>query len=383
MKKIFWIFYGTLVIVLVGLSGVGLKYVKDSIILYENSLPTGIVESAVVELYDEINSMTALSATPSMLHFPDSLTQGNEYSDSVKIREDYINDIKGKELNYKFVKEDYSTGNKEYLISADDKNVAKMVLSIVSEERKLGFLPIVDMEVKEILPIMNIDAYDYDFKVQSSHQIFINDKPVTEQYLISSNEIPEYKYLYEYVYMPRINEYRVENIYGQPDIKILDENGNELEYEDNGGYVDTSEYLTEKSDTVPDDISKEIDVLLSAKTWSLFTTRDLTGPQYGLEQVRQYFIRDSYYWNKLEEYANGIDITLVSDHNPATTYFTGEQVRDFIRYNDECFSARVIFGKHMYLKSGKLQDDYTDSTFYFVKDDEGKWKIADIQAYTN
>ena len=41
------------------------------------------------------------------------------------------------------------------------------------------------------------------------------------------------------------------------------------------------------------------------------------------------------------------------------------------------------FNKHMRLGIGREQLDKTDSNIYFVKNDSGDWKIADIQAYTN
>ena len=55
--------------------------------------------------------------------------------------------------------------------------------------------------------------------------------------------------------------------------------------------------------------------------------------------------------------------------------------KDYIEYNDDCYSCHIAFTKNMTLTSGGARKDGIDSTFYFVKY-EGRWAIADMIATT-
>ena len=127
-----------------------------------------------------------------------------------------------------------------------------------------------------------------------------------------------------------------------------------------------------------------------AKMWSNFTTKDLTGGKYGLDTIRKYLIKDSYYWNMATAYAGGVDITFVSAHTLKADSFRNIKVTNYVSYGENCFSCHVYFDKAMYLtKTGAVVMETMDSTFYFVKYDDSDdgvdnphWAIVDMIATT-
>lgn len=377
---VFWIFYITLCIMLCVVSAKFLRYVWETIQLYESARPEYVLESILADFEDGINY--------DVISYPK--LAASEFSDINVIKEEYQDILQTADLSYRFAKEDYQTGDCVYYVYAQEDLIGKLTLEVASQEQRLGILNISNMRVKEMEPVLDVRTWDYEFRVTDKHKVYLNDTLVSEDYLVGdANAINAYEYLYEYTDMPKIVTYRVEGLYEDAQIRVTDESGQEIEYVKNGNLIDTTQ-VSQVQEVVPKEVLEQVDVMKAAQTWSLFTTRDLVGPSHGLAQVQQYFIKDSYYWKKLGEYGRGIDITLVSNHNPANTYFTDEAISEYISYTQDCFSVRIQFVKHMLLSIGRKQLDETDSIFYFIRiddTDDGKdnpqWKIADIQAVVN
>ena len=140
------------------------------------------------------------------------------------------------------------------------------------------------------------------------------------------------------------------------------------------------------SDEIPDDIASQLDVLEIAKMWSKFMTDDLEGESHGLEEMRQYFIKDSDYYRYAAEWALGPDIKFTSPHTLDS--FTNERVSNFIQYSDTCFSCDVYFEKNMSLiyedRFAGFRTDVFHSKMYFLYtddtpdngEDDPHWAIA-------
>ena len=376
--SIFWPAYVLFCCILCGVTIAFLLYVWKTIALYEQANPEYVVE----------NTLSAFSNGKAMelIIYPE--IPKSPFSDESIIKEQYEDTLKTAPLTYRFAKEDFTTGEKEYYLYAADERIGKLTLVSVSTEKRLGFLQINKMEAVSLEPVLDIATWSYNIQMYSNQTLYINDVEVTPDYQTGEKgEVDQFQYLYEYQEFPYLVTYTVNQLYEKPRIRIVDQNGAEMAYEENGNQITATECV-ETLDTVPQEILDEIDVMQAALTWSLFTTRDLTGPANGLNTVRQYFIKDSYLWNKLGEYAHGIDITLISDHLTSRNVIDEKSLTEYQSYGEESFSCRVHFMKHMWLtKTGKEQLDETDSYFYFVRIDETDdgidnptWKIADIQA---
>ncbi len=125
-------------------------------------------------------------------------------------------------------------------------------------------------------------------------------------------------------------------------------------------------------DEIPEDISAQLDVLEIAKMWSRFMTDDLEGESHGLEEMRQYFIKDSDYYRYAAEWALGPDIKFTSPHTLDS--FTGERVSNFVQYSESCFSCEVYFEKNMSLlfedRFAGFRTDVFHSKMYFLYTDD-------------
>ena len=132
---------------------------------------------------------------------------------------------------------------------------------------------------------------------------------------------------------------------------------------------------------VPEDIAAEIDVLATAKKWSLFMSKDLTGNNYGFWDLANSLVKDSYLYNVAYKYATGIDITFTSIHTLKNPPFVNETVDNFKWITDDCFSVDIGFDKLMVLGDGRDLTDTMYSTFYFVKNERtgNAWKLILIK----
>ena len=126
------------------------------------------------------------------------------------------------------------------------------------------------------------------------------------------------------------------------------------------------------SDTIPEDIAQQLDIMDVAKTWSKFMTDDLEGDTHGLAEVQKYFIKDSDYYRYAAEWATGPDIKFTSPHTLDS--FTGEKISNFIQYNENCFSCEVYFEKNMSLiyedRFAGARTDVFHSIMYFLYTDD-------------
>ncbi|MBE6902613.1 MAG: hypothetical protein E7478_09070 [Ruminococcaceae bacterium] len=172
------------------------------------------------------------------------------------------------------------------------------------------------------------------------------------------------------VQLPDLKTYEFVLLLGDAEAVITDENGVQNTYT----LTDSPLELTtlNGSDTIPEDIAAQIDVMETAKNWSRFMTDDLAGELHGLYTVYDFLIKDSDYYRFAYEWATGIDITFTSTHTIDS--FTNESISNFNQYNENCFSCEVYFEKNMSLYRGSTyvgaRTDVFHSIMYFVYTDD-------------
>lgn len=212
--------------------------------------------------------------------------------------------------------------------------------------------------------------------VPSNFKVIAGNIAVGSDYIVANEENADYQYVKEYAEFPTLVTYGFYMLSGDITPTVIDNLGNSVEAE----FVNNSARITSQSTLadIPEHIMSVADILEAAHTWSLFMTDDLSGAYHGFYTVAEYLIPDSYLYGVAYAWANGIDITFTSPHTLGAVPFLNESVGDFVVYSDGCFSCNVKFDKHMILDSWQTVMDKMNSTFYFVKSDDGSWRIGDI-----
>lgn len=214
----------------------------------------------------------------------------------------------------------------------------------------------------------------------SRYSVKVDGKEVAKE-AVTTSANKEYEQLVDYVEnLPQVSEYDVAILKNDAEVSVVDELGNSVSLEpgkEEYDLVDKKQTL----DTVPEEVSKEIDILKVTQDWSLFLSRDKW-----FAEIEHYFIIGSYQHNMAHQYATGIDITFTSSHVLANPAFSGNQVTNFYWIAENCFSVDVNFVKHMILATGMPVDDVMNDRFYFVKydgTDDGidnpTWKIVSMR----
>lgn len=236
----------------------------------------------------------------------------------------------------------------------------------------------IDYEGGDKLPLthMTITA-DEDYTVR------VDGSPVPTQAVTMATN-PDYAPFAEFVPdIPKRVEFRIAVLKEDAEVSATDPRGEAVPLEPGAVTCD----LTRKIglEAVPEDVSKEVDVVRVAQNWSLFMTNDLR-----FSRIAPYLIAGSYQYQVATKYATGVDITFTSKHTLLDPAFTDVSATNFVWITDDCFSVDISFIKHMRLKTGRLVDDPMNDRFYFVKYDDTDngvddpaWKLASMKEIIN
>ena len=222
---------------------------------------------------------------------------------------------------------------------------------------------------------------DYQVTIPASYTI-CGVEPVSLE-AASLKPMEELKYVKEYCPdLPDIATYTLRILSGEPDFRILDGSGKEVDFTIEDRKVTIAGNFAGQ-DTLP--LSVDIDPLAVAKLWSLLMTQDLSGPNNGYGQIEPYLIKGSYLQDVAWKWATGQDITFTSNHYLKTPPFQVEEISNYVVYSDTCFSCDIRLEKTLVLtRTGEEVKDVVNSTFYFVKYDgtgsgNSHWYLADYR----
>lgn len=384
-KSAFWILFLLYTAALVVCGGCILTYVRDSLILYEDAQPTVYMEalieqlSAGGELSERLKDQYVEAASLS------------RFDDAWKCRRQFETMVNNARLSCEISPRSYDTSLPVYDVFADGERFLTVSLRSVNPQTRLGIMTISDWELQEFsfpaLPLSGNKRFQYDITAPENYSIYVNDIKLGEEALFGEPKaMSEFQYVEEYVEMPKLLSYHIEGLVYEPEFVVRDASGRIVpcEVKDNGRSVEARFGDDSSGAAFP----AEVDALNIAQTWSLFMSRDLSGPKYGVDQVLKFFVRDSYLYKMANRYAGGIDITFVSAHEFVS--FTEESVSNYIKYTDNCFSCDVYFEKNMRLTSwnNSPRTDVFNSRMYFIYIEDKAvatpgWYLADMQAIIN
>ncbi len=364
------------------------RYTNRSLIAYEDSQVEHHVDRLLAE-FEKMAKDGSVEAKVSKAMEAHVLSGEFEAADIIK--QQYLDNLKNVEkFTCQKSKNSYGTTNPVYDIYGDGELVAQMKLESYNPKRILAILEVCDWRIKSINPAISGSTKGYTYTIPSDYTIEINGTKLdseNDSHIVARTEIPkELKNLTEYVSFSTNVTYHISGLWDEPKVVIRNASGAEVEFtKDEQGGVS----ITHEAKTGIEAPQERYDIALNtAQKWMDFVTNDLTGSNRGLAEIRTYLLKDSFFYEKAEEYAKGIDITFISSHTIENPKYSDLAVTDYTEYNDKCFSIHICFVKNMRLVKGNRRVTSTmDSTFYFVyydDSDDGEinphWILADMIA---
>ena len=276
-----------------------------------------------------------------------------------------------------------------YDILADNNKILTVSLNKKKTNNRLGMFIYPVWEVKECVVSADRGLFYYDITVPDNYEVSINGTVLGEENISNTAINESYQKLTEYVKLPNIVTYKVDNLLTKPYIQIKDGDNNGVTYAENGHTIELqNSYITGNSyDEIKDKIVGDLDVLQIAENWSLFLTDDLQGTRHGFNTLRNTLIKGSSFYDMAYAWATSVDITFVSRHTLKNPAFTNTEVKDFVVYNEKAFSCVVSLEKNMKIANGQEKTDKMYDRLYFVYYDDPTdnvkgetWKLVDMKA---
>ena len=275
----------------------------------------------------------------------------------------------------------YKKNDKEntYDIYADDTMIASVTLDS-KKVRRLGILSFEEYSIKEIETYSKNVIYNIDVYVNSNYDLYINDVKVSDDDLLSKEEIKEYSEVYNKVDLPYENHCKITNLTNKPKIKVL--NGiNEVKVtNEKSNYYGVTYFKTDDKDAAFEKLTnKDYDPLTFAKNWSLFLTADLPGERYGLYTLTPNLVEGTALYKRAYSWATNVDITFTSLHTLDKDTFTNVKMNGFTVYNENAFSVDIYLEKNMTLVNGEKRVDTLNDTFYYDYND-GAYRLITMNS---
>ena len=384
-KSIFKKFLIIYVIILAALMLVFLGYVADSLIKYEKNQIDNYIEAT-------INNLKKASKNNKIeKHIDISKIKTSKFENTnVSINQGFYELFNTQNITYKLNETSTNDQKPIYDIYAGEEKILELTLNGKQKENRLGLLTFNVWKTENIEPKMENGLYTCNILVPNNLKVLVNGKELTEEQITEKVQNEGLAQISKYVNIPYIVKYEVTELLKKPEVKLLDQNGNEVKYTQEGNTISKElEFISVATEAeAKQKINGEIDALKIAKDWSLYLTDDLEGRLHGYYNISKYLIDDSDIEKFAYSWATGVDITFVSSHTLLNPTFTNEELSNFEIYNENAFSCEVYLQKNLKLKSGgkKIEDKMNDRMYfaYYDETDDGKdnpeWKLVNMQA---
>ena len=344
-----------------------LIYVSTTLKMYEK----GNIEGYMTSL---IKNMKTASKVGNINKYLSYNKVESKYEKNSSFEEGYKELFNESKLSYK--KNDKES---TYDIYADDTMIASVTLDS-KKVRRLGILSFEEYSIKEIETYSKNGIYNIDVYVNSNYDLYINDIKVSDEDLVSKEEIKEYSEVYDKVDLPYENHYKVTNLTKKPKIKVMNGNDEIKVTNEKSTYYGVSYFKTDDKDAAFEKLTnKDYDPLTFAKNWSLFLTADLPGERYGLYTLTPNLVQGTALYKRAYGWATNVDITFTSMHTLDKDTFTNVKMNGFTVYNENAFSVDIYLEKNMTLVNGEKRVDTLNDTFYYAYID-GAYRLITMKS---
>ncbi|MBP5684150.1 MAG: hypothetical protein J6X02_02710, partial [Bacilli bacterium] len=270
-----------------------------------------------LENYESNQSATFLRQSLQDLTDQQLLKYLSENNQDTKLLNDYKELIDSKDLE--FVKD----GEDVFNAVINDRVLFTIKTKVIGEKTKLGLLTYQEREVTEITPNLERGLIYYDVIVPTNFEIYLDGKKQDIE-PTGKEKYKDLSFMYYEDVMPYLGTYEINNLKGEPEITVKDSLGKDVKLTKKN-YKYTTDFRYYEADTLEDAekiLGDEVDVSSIAHNWSLFLTRDLTGPSYGLNTITSYLVPDTDLYKQANAWAHSVDITFTSKHTLTNPIFT-------------------------------------------------------------
>ena len=344
-----------------------LIYVSSTLKMYEK----GNIEGYMTSLIKDMKTASKVGNINKYLSYN---KVESKYEKNSSFEEGYKELFNESKLSYK-------KNDKEntYDIYADDTMIASVTLDS-KKVRRLGILSFEEYSIKEIETYSKNGIYNIDVYVNSNYDLYINDVKVSDDDLLSKEEIKEYSEVYNKVDLPYENHYKITNLTKKPKIKVMNGNNEVKVTNEKSNYYGVTYFKTDDKDAAFEKLTnKDYDPLTFAKNWSLFLTADLPGERYGLYTLTPNLVEGTALYKRAYSWATNVDITFTSMHTLDKDTFTNVKMNGFTVYNENAFSVDIYLEKNMTLVNGEKRVDTLNDTFYYAYID-GAYRLITMKS---
>ena len=344
-----------------------LIYVSTTLKMYEK----GNIEGYMTSLIKDMKTASKVGNINKYLSYN---KVESEYEKTSSFEEGYKELFNESKLSYKANEKENT-----YDIYADDTMIASVTLDS-KKVRRLGILSFEEYSIKEIETYSKNGIYNIDVYVNSNYDLYINDVKVSDDDLLSKEEIKEYSEVYDKVDLPYENHYKITNLTKKPKIKVMSGNDEIKVTNEKSTYYGVSYFKTDDKDAAFEKLTnKDYDPLTFAKNWSLFLTADLPGERYGLYTLTPNLVEGTALYKRAYSWATNVDITFTSMHTLDKETFTNVKMNGFTVYNENAFSVDIYLEKNMTLVNGEKRVDTLNDTFYYAYID-GAYRLITMKS---
>ena len=253
--------------------------------------------------------------------------------------------------------------NKKYIIRLGDEKIASFTL--VDQNHATEVTDIPDWQLGDIELFFERTGTYYVTAAQGQ-QVQVNGVPLDDSHVIRVATTRANEYLPEGITAPYTAVHEINELMAKPVVTVLDAAGNQLET----SYDEATRTFTTaaaQGEEIPEELKEK--ALSAIKTYAMYMS-----VKGGMEeQLADYFQRGTDLFKTFTSMERTWN-QRYKDHS-----FSDDKVKDYVRYTDEMFSARVSTSLHLERSDGSEKVTLLDQSMFFKKV-QGKWKCFEMTA---
>lgn len=247
------------------------------------------------------------------------------------------------------------SGDRKYIVRCGSEKVATFTLRNAAPDADI---PDWQLGTVEIFYQANLSV---SIQAAPDHKVLVNGQALDDSHVIRKVTTRAEQYLPDGIYGYRRNELAVHGLLTEPEVQVLDAQGNPVEL----NYDPQTQCYTVV--TNPPAIPQEHQQPLSAaaETYCKYMIGAATRAA-----LRSSFDTDTDIYRTITESTTWMQ-------NYASYELTEAQISDYYRYSEDYFSARVSLTLHVTRNDGTVKDYELDNTF-FLKQEDTQWLVWEM-----